>query len=62
MKLTKKEMKIIINSLGFENFSDTKTEDRVELLNRFRKKLKSDLLHNVSKSFNDFEEPNILND
>ena len=55
-------MKIIINSLSFENFSDTKTADRVELLNRFRKKLKSDLLHGVSKSFDDFEEPNILND
>tara|TARA_R110002050_G_C8526784_1_gene478205 strand:+ start:135 stop:323 length:189 start_codon:yes stop_codon:yes gene_type:complete len=62
MKLSKKEIKIIIGSLQFENFSDTKKEDRVKLLDRFRKKLKSDLLHPVSKSFDDFEEPNILND
>lgn len=47
MKLSEKEIKIIIDSLQFENFSDTKTEDRVKLLNRFRKKLKYYLLHPV---------------
>ena len=66
MKLTKKKLdklEVLIDLLDDMTCLDSTTlNDLAQAIRTANKELKSDLLHNVSKSFNDFEEPNILND
>ena len=66
MKLTKKKLdklEVLIELLDDMVCLDSTTiNDLAYCIRIADRQLKSDLLHDVSKTFNDNEEPNVLND